>query len=104
MARRWLSKVTAVINRLLPSQASSRFGTAGLITEAFKSASWKLVPGLEATVRDPHFQVRIAEVPADLARPRGLLDTDLEVAFCPVSGKVYYLVPGTPLPPLPAKS
>jgi hypothetical protein len=44
MARRWLSKVTAVINRLLPSQAASRFGTAGLLTEAFKSASWKVVP------------------------------------------------------------
>jgi len=41
MARGCLSKVTAVINRLLPSQASSRFETAGLSWEALKSEAWK---------------------------------------------------------------
>ena len=62
------------------------------------------MPGLEATVRDPHFQVCVAEALGGIGSPEGLLETDLDVAFCPVSGQVYYLVAGTPLPPLPAKS
>jgi len=60
-------------------------------------------PGSKATVRDPHFQVCIAEGLDGLGSPEGLLETDLEVAFCPVSGQVYYLVPGTPPPPFARK-
>jgi hypothetical protein len=56
------------------------------------------MPGSEATVRDPHFQARVAEGLGGLSSPDGPLETDLEVASRPISGQAYHLVPGTPLP------
>jgi hypothetical protein len=70
-----------------------------------KSEGWKqyaLLLKRLSTIRI--FKCALQRLSADLGRPRGLLETDLEVAPRSVSGQVYYLVPCTPLPPLPVKS
>jgi hypothetical protein len=102
MARRWLSKVTAVINRLLPSQASSRFGTAGLLTEAFKSASWKLVPWFRkrrSAIRI--FKCVLQRLSAELARLRAFSRLTWTLRSVPFRAKftIWYRVPPSPLCP-----
>jgi hypothetical protein len=50
------------------------------------------------------FKRALQRLSAYLARLRNLIETELEASSRPVSGQVYYLVSGTPLPPLAAKS